>query len=151
MEAVAPDGQCGILVGTGRPPKSQSDASGVQRCQCAKLLSDHQRRVIGKHNSSRPHPDRRSAACDITQQHRGSRTGYIGHVMVLCHPKTFLTNLFCFSSTFQAMPECIGRSTAFEIGTALWRDRVFPYVSILVVAGSLTTKTTNMHSTYPMI
>src|SRR3546814_8775248 len=51
--------------------------------------------------------------CDITQPHRGSRTGYIGHVMVLCHPKTFITNLFCFTSKIQAMPECIGRSTAF--------------------------------------
>jgi hypothetical protein len=62
-----------IAFGTWRPPQPKVDTSGEKRLQRAKLLGDLQRRVVRKHDPTRPDADRRGACRYVAQSNRSGR------------------------------------------------------------------------------
>jgi hypothetical protein len=75
-------------VGPRRAAQPEVDTIRKQRRQRAELLGDHQRRMIGKHDAPRPHPDAARPRRDMRDHDRGRGAGDARHVMMLGHPET---------------------------------------------------------------
>ena len=84
---IAPQGACGCPVGSGRPTKTQVDAARVQRLQSTELLGDHQRRMVGQHDSARTDADAARARSHMADDDGGCGAGDARHVVVLGQPE----------------------------------------------------------------
>ncbi len=73
-------------VAAGRAPDSEVDAAGREGLERRELLGDDERRVVGKHDAARTHPDARRAGRGRGDQHGRRRRGDGRHVVVLGEP-----------------------------------------------------------------
>ena len=74
------------LIGTRRTPEPEIDAAGKQRLQCAELLGDDQRGMVGQHDAASADPDPAGGPGDMGNEDGGCCTGDTGHAVVFCQP-----------------------------------------------------------------
>ena len=84
---IAAHGAGGRLVGPRSPPHAEVDASRKERGQGAKLLGDHQGRMIGEHDAPGSDPDGRGSAGHMADEHRGRRAADAWQAVVLGQPE----------------------------------------------------------------
>ena len=114
---VAPQRLPGALVGTRRPAQSQIDAAGEQRRQGPELLGDHQGRMVRQHDAAGADPDRRGAAGDVADAHRGGGAGDAGQIMMFGQPEARVTGGLGMLRQIPRIAQRVGRGEAFaDIG-----------------------------------
>ena len=75
-----------LLVGAGRAPEPQIDASGKQRGQRAELFGDDVRRVVRQHDAAGADADGRRPRREVRDDERRRGRRHRRHVVVLGHP-----------------------------------------------------------------
>ena len=92
---VAAQGHHGALIAARRTAQAQIDTPRIERIQGAKLLGDHQRRVVRQHHAAGAEVQRLGIGGQIANQHRRRRAGDAGHVVVLGQPEAAIAALLC--------------------------------------------------------
>ncbi|MNO81095.1 hypothetical protein D3C76_723210 [compost metagenome] len=117
--AFTTQGTSGHLVRTRRTPQAQVDTTGIEAFQGAKLLGNHQRRMVGQHDATGTDADGRSATGQVTEQHSGGRAGDAVHVVVLGDPEAVVAEFFHVLRQVQRVAQGLRRAA---VGTH--RDQV---------------------------
>ena len=102
------------LVAAGRAAKPKIDPAREERLECAKLLGDHERRVIREHDPAGADPDRRSSGGDVSDDDRSRRARHRRHVVVLGEPIAVIAPPLCMLGQVEAVPERLGGSAALD-------------------------------------
>ena len=85
----------GVTVAAGCAAQSQIDPSRIQSLQCSELFGNHQRRVIGQHDTAATDADGLSCRRHVANQHRRRGARETLDRMMFGKPETAVPPLFC--------------------------------------------------------
>jgi len=113
---LAPQRPSGPLVAAGSSSQAEVDPAGIERLQRYELLGDHQRGVVGQHDSTGPNPDRGRAPGNVGNDHGRRGAGDPGQVVVLGDPVPMVTPPLGMASQVECVVECLGRRSPLADG-----------------------------------
>ncbi|MPN03759.1 hypothetical protein SDC9_150993 [bioreactor metagenome] len=125
---VATQGACGALIGAGGTAQAEIDAAGVEGLECAELLCNHQRCVIGQHDAAGTDPDGGCGGCNVTNDHRSGCAGDTRHVVMLGQPVAVIAKVLGVTGEITGVAQRDGRCAALRNGCEVeYRERNTPY------------------------
>ena len=104
---IAAKGGGGALVCARCAANAKVNATGMKGIKGAKLLGNHQRRMVWQHHATRSNADGFRARCHMRNHDRGGRTGNAGHVVMFGQPVPMIAELFGMLGKCQRIMQCI--------------------------------------------
>ena len=110
--------------GAGRAPEPKIDATRKQRIECAELLGNLERRVVGQHDPARADADGRGGVADMREHDRGRAPGNALHRVMFCNPEALAADLFRRLCQARRCAESVRYSAAFAHGDEVENGKI---------------------------
>jgi hypothetical protein len=97
------------LIRAWRTAEPEIDTAGKEPRQRSELLGDDVGRMVRKHDAACPDPNGRRPLGDVSKHHGCRGAGNAGHVMMLRHPDTLITQFLGVSGEVASVVERAAR------------------------------------------